>query len=355
MVMAELPNKPDTHVLQRGVYDKPGPKVERLTLAALNPWPEGAPRNRLGLARWLTSRNNPLTARVAVNRHWQMLFGTGLVKTAEDFGSQGEWPVHLELLDWLALEYQENGWNTKQLLKTIMMSETYQQSSRITPQLLEKDPENRLLARGARLRMPAEMLRDQALVASGLLKEQVGGPSVHPYQPAGLWSELGGKDYEADHGDGLYRRSIYTFWKRTAPPPFMVSFDSALRETCTVREGRTNTPLQALHLMNDVQFLEAARKLAERALQQGGASTRERLAYAFRLVVVRPPREKELSRLEQMLALAKDRFATEPRKAREFLAQGESPLNTQLDPVEHAAWMVAASAILNLDAAQTKE
>jgi hypothetical protein len=193
------------------------------------------------------------------------------------------------------------------------------------------------------------------LAASGLLKEQVGGPSVHPYQPAGLWSELGGKDYEADHGDGLYRRSIYTFWKRTAPPPFMVSFDSALRETCTVREGRTNTPLQALHLMNDVQFLEAARKLAERALQQGGASTQERLAYAFRLVVVRPPREKELSRLEQMLALAKDRFATEPRKAREFLAQGESPLNTQLDPVEHAAWMVAASAILNLDAAQTKE
>ena len=355
MVMAELPNPPDTHVLARGVYDQPGEKVERRTLATLNPWPDGAPGNRLGLAQWLTSKDNPLTARVAVNRYWQMLFGTGLVKTAEDFGSQGEWPIHLDLLDWLALEYQENGWNTKQLLKTIMLSETYQQSSRATPQMLEKDPEDRLLARGARLRLPAEMVRDQALAASGLLKEQVGGPSVRPYQPAGLWSELGGKDYEADHGDGLYRRSLYTFWKRTAPPPFMAVFDSALRETCTVREGRTNTPLQALHLMNDIQFLEAARKLAERALHEGGTTTLDRLTYAFRLVVVRPPRPKEIAQLEQMLADAKDRFATDPQKAREFLKQGESPLDTKLDPVEHAGWMVAASAILNLDAAQTKE
>jgi hypothetical protein len=355
MVMDEPAVRPDTHVLLRGVYDKPGEKVDRLSLAALNPWPEGAPHNRLGLARWLTSKQNPLTARVAVNRYWQMLFGVGLVKTAEDFGSQGEWPSHLELLDWLALEYQENGWNTKQLLKTIMLSGTYQQSSRATSQMLEKDPENRLLARGARLRLPAEMLRDQALAASGLLSEKVGGPSVHPYQPAGLWSELGGKDYEPDHGDKLYRRSLYTFWKRTAPPPFMVSFDSALRETCTVREGRTNTPLQALHLLNDVQFLEAARKLAERTLHDGGASTLDRLTYAFRLVAVRAPRPKEIAELQQMLAFAGDRFGTDPAVARQFLAQGESPLDPQLDPVEHAKWMMVASMILNLDAAQTKE
>jgi hypothetical protein len=263
--------------------------------------------------------------------------------------------MHLELLDWLALEYQENGWNTKQLLKTIMLSETYQQASRVTPELLQKDPDNRLLARGARLRLPAEMLRDQALAASGLLKEKVGGPSVRPYQPAGLWSELGGKDYEADHGENLYRRSLYTFWKRTAPPPFMVAFDSALRETCTVREGRTNTPLQALHLMNDVQFLEAARKLAERALLEGGASTVERLTYGFRLVAVRMPRPREIAELQRILAAAQDRFAGSPDAAREFLAQGESPSRAEISPTEHAAWMVAASAVLNLDAAQTKD
>jgi hypothetical protein len=203
--------------------------------------------------------------------------------------------------------------------------------------------------------MPAEMLRDQALAASGLLKERVGGPSVRPYQPPGLWSELGGKDYEPDHGENLYRRSLYTFWKRTAPPPFMVAFDSALRETCTVREGRTNTPLQALHLLNDVQFLEASRKLSQRAIREGGTSALDRLMYVFRLVAVRPPRPKEIAELQQMLAYAGDRFATNPSAARQFLAQGESAVDTELDPIEHAKWMLVASMILNLDAVQTKE
>ena len=216
-------------------------------------------KNRLGLAQWLVSESNPLTARVAVNRFWQMYFGTGIVKTVEDFGSQGEWPSHPELLDWLASEFVRSGWNVKQLQKTIVMSATYRQSSVVTPELASKDPENRLLSRAPRLRLPAEVVRDQALAASGLLVEKIGGPSVKPYQPAGLWSELGGADYERDHGANLYRRSLYTFWKRTAPPPFMANFDSAMRESCTVRESRTNTPLQALNVMNDVTFVEAAR------------------------------------------------------------------------------------------------
>jgi hypothetical protein len=284
-----------------------------------------------------------------------MAFGTGLVKTAEDFGSQGDWPSHPELLDWLAVDFMESGWNVKRLWKTILLSETYQQSSALTPALREKDPDNRLLARGPRFRLPGEMVRDQALRAAGLLVDKQGGPSVKPYQPAGLWSENGGADYKRDDGEGLYRRSLYTFWRRTSPPPFMATFDSALRESCTVREGRTNTPLQALHLMNDEQFLEAARVLAQRVLREAGPAPDARLARAFELVLARPPRPAEAAPLRNLLAYAQDRFRTKPADAAALLKQGESPRDASIDPVEHAAWTTVASMILNLDAAVTKE
>src|SRR5207253_1771585 len=227
--------------------------------ASLPRLPADVPNNRLGFARWLVDPSNPLTARVAVNRYWQMYFGTGLVKTIDDFGSQGEWPTHPELLDWLATEFVRTGWNVKAMQKLIVMSATYRQASKVTPLLLSRDPENRLLARGPRLRLSAEMIRDQALAISGLLVERLGGPSVKPYQPKGLWKELGDVDYTPDHGENLYRRSLYTFWKRTVAPPSMMTFDAAARETCSVRETRTNTPLQALTLMNEITYVEAGR------------------------------------------------------------------------------------------------
>ena len=272
MVMQDSPTPRETHVLLRGAYDRPGERVDPGVPSVLPPLPSGAPQNRLGLAKWLVDPSNPLTARVAVNRFWQNLFGVGLVKTVEDFGSQGEWPSHPELLDWLATEFVRTGWDMKAIQKTIVMSATYRQESKVTPELLQRDPENRLLARGPRVRLPAEMVRDQALAISGLLVDKIGGPSVKPYQPAGLWKELsGGDDYKPDTGEGLHRRSLYTYWKRTAPPPMMMNFDAAGRETCVVRELRTNTPLQALNLMNDVTYLEAARKMAERMMREGGA------------------------------------------------------------------------------------
>ena len=352
MVMEERAQRADSFLFLRGAYDKPGEKVQRLLPAALHPLPAGASADRLGLARWLVDRQNPLTARVAVNRLWQMAFGLGLVKTAEDFGSQGDWPSHPELLDWLAVDFMDNGWDLKRLWKTILMSQTYRQSSNVSS---DADPENRLLARGPRFRLPAEMVRDQALRVSGLLVEKQGGASVKPYQPAGLWSENGGGDYKQDKGESLYRRGIYTFWRRTSPPPFMATFDSALRESCTVREGRTNTPLQALHLMNDVQFLEAARALAQRAIREAGPDTDRRLERAFQLVLGRSPRAREVSPLRSMLAYAKDRYRSQPTDAAALLAQGDSPRDSSIDPVEHAAWTTVASMILNLDAAVTKE
>ena len=271
MVMQERETRRETHVLKRGAYDAPQEKVEPGVPAVLPALPDGAPNNRLGFARWLVDPANPLTARVTVNRFWQMFFGMGLVKTVEDFGSQGEWPTHPELLDWLATEFVQSGWDVKGIVKTIVMSATYRQSSKADAGQLERDPENRLLARGPRFRLPAEMLRDQALAVSGLLVEELGGPSVKPYQPAGLWSEMAGSsDYPQDHGDKLYRRSLYTFWRRTIPPPSMMNFDAAGREACTVRATRTNTPLQALNLMNDVTFVEASRVLAERMMKEGG-------------------------------------------------------------------------------------
>ena len=356
MVMQERPTPTPTFVLNRGQYDRPGDRVERGTPKSLPPMPDGFPKNRLGLARWIVSPENPLTARVIVNRYWQMLFGTGLVKTVEDFGSQGEWPSHPELLDWLAIEFRESGWDLKHLLKLIVMSETYQQESRVTPELWQRDPENRLLARGPRYRWPAEMIRDQALLAAGLLVEKEGGPSVKPYQPAGLWKELsGGSDYQRDHGENLYRRSMYTFWKRASPPPGLMTFDSAGREACTVRESRTNTPLQALTLMNDETYLEAARKIAERMIREGGANDADRLRYGFRLLASRLPRDRESSVLSDSLRHHRDRYRTHPDQGRDLLKQGESAADPAIDPRELAAWTTVASMLLSLDEVITKQ
>jgi hypothetical protein len=356
MIMQDSATPRETHVLMRGAYDQSGEKVEPGVPAVLPAVQEGLPRNRLGLARWLVDPANPLTARVAVNRLWQMDFGVGLVKTVEDFGSQGEWPSNPELLDWLATEFAGNGWNIKALQKTIVMSATYRQSSKVTPELMQKDPENRLLARGPRVRLAAEMVRDNALSVSGLLVDKIGGPSVKPYQPAGLWKELsGGDDYKQDHGDALYRRSLYTFWKRTAPPPMMMSFDAAGREACVVRELRTNTPMQSLNLMNDVTFLEAARKMAERMMRDGGSTAAERIGYGFELATAHKPGERELEILLEGFAYYRDGFQSDGASAARYLAQGEAARDPRLDARELAAYTAVASTILNLDATLTKD
>ena len=355
MVMQERPNPRDTFVLLRGAYDRPGEKVKPGLPAVLPPLPAGYPNNRLGFARWLVDPSNPLTARVMVNRFWQMYFGVGLVKTVEDFGSQGEWPPNLELLDWLATEFIRTGWDVKAMQKMIVTSATYRQSSKVTPELLQRDPENRLLARGPRVRLSAEMIRDQALAVSGLLVEKIGGPSVKPYQPAGLWKELGGEDYKQDSGEGLYRRSLYTFWKRAVPPPSMMNFDAAGREACTVRENRTNTPLQALDLMNDPAYVEASRVLAERMMREGGATAESRISFAFRLATSRRPRVPELAILVDSFHRSLDRFRTDPPAAAKFVSDGDHHRDETLDVSNLAAYTNVASLILNLDETVTKE
>ena len=354
MVMRErrIPRK--TYRLDRGAYDAPAEEVSPGVPAVLA---GQSPRNRLEFARWVVSRSNPLTARVTVNRFWQMLFGTGIVKTVEDFGAQGEWPTHPRLLDWLAVEFMESGWDVKHILKTIVSSAVYRQSSRAAPALLERDPENRLLARGPRFRLPAETVRDQALAVSGLLVEKTGGPSVKPYQPPGLWSDLAGtKDYPIDRGDNLYRRGLYTFWKRAAPPPSMMNFDSAGREACTVRAVRTNTPLQALNLMNDFAFVEAARALAARAMREAAEGSAEaRLSYAFRLAAARRPNPRELAVLLAGFRRQLSRFTDDRAAAEALLSQGSRPVEAPFPPDEWAAYTTMASLILNLDETITKE
>ncbi len=354
MVMEEMAQPRDSFILKRGEYDKPGDRVTTGVPASLPPWPAGEARNRLGFARWLVSPDHPLTARVAVNQQWQMLFGVGLVKTTEDFGSQGELPSHPELLDWLATEFLSTNWDVKRSLKTMVMSATYRQSSRVSPALLARDPENRLLARGPRVRMEAGMIRDQALAVSGLLVGEIGGPSVKPYQPPGLWKELSGTDYEPDQGDKLWRRSLYTFWKRTSPPPTMMTFDAAGREACSVRPVRTSTPLQALALLNDVTFVEAARVLAQRVMREGGPSPEARLRLAFRLVLARAPSDAELKVLRRNLDSQLAHFQAEPSAAQELVRAGEAPRDAGLAVGELAAYSTVAGLILNLDEAITK-
>ena len=350
MVMQDMNPPRETYILKRGAYDAHGDKVEPGIPSVFPPVSREWPNNRLGLARWLVDRGNPLTARVTVNRFWQMYFGTGIVKTVQDFGSQGDPPINQELLDWLAVEFMDSGWNVKTLQKTIVMSASYRQSSKTTPDLQQRDPENRLLARGPRLRLGPDMIRDQALYLAGLLVEKIGGPSVKPYQPPGLWQELaGGSGYVPDKGDGLYRRTLYTYWKRTVAPPFMINFDSPNREVCTVSQVRTNTPLQALNLMNDVAFLEASRKLGERMMQHGGVD------YAWNLALGRDPTPAEKAVMQQTLDRFTRRYQADPKAAEEILANGDSPRDKALDTTQLAAYTVAASLILNLDEVITNE
>ena len=356
MVMEDSAMPRESFLLERGAYDKHGERVTPGVPASLPQPPANWPANRLSLARWIVDRSNPLTARVAVNRYWQSYFGFGIVKTVDDFGSQGEWPVHPELLDWLAVEFMDSGWNVKAMQRTIVTSATYRQSSKITPELLQKDPDNRLLARGPRIRLGPEVIRDSALEAAGLLVEKVGGPSVKPYQPPGLWQELAGGDgYVQDKGPGLYRRSLYTYWKRTVTPPFMANFDSPNREVCTVYENRTNTPLQALDLMNDVTFLEASRKLAERMMEEGGSSPVNRIDYGFELLLARAPRTAERQVLLDTFNNFDAKYRTDPKAAESYLSYGEAEHNKRLNTADLAAYSTVASLIFNLDEAVTKE
>jgi len=366
MVMQDVAEPRPAHVLIRGAYDRPGESVPPGVPKALPTSIAAHDRaTRLDLARWLLASDHPLTARVIVNRFWQQLFGNGIVKTVDDFGSQGDWPSHPELLDWLAVEFQgvadgrhpfSSRWDIKRLVRSVVTSATYRQSSQASADLLARDPDNRLLARGPRSRLSAEMVRDQALAASGLLVEQLGGPSIKPYQPEGLWDDLQSTEkYVQDHGPALYRRGMYVFWKRTIAPPMMVTFDAAGRETCIVRETRTNTPLQALTLLNEVSFVEAARKLAERTLSSGSADVDRRLRSAFRSVLTREPNDREVAVLQRGVERHLAHYRAHPAEAAEVLRTGESPVDATLDPVEVAAWTAVSGLILNLDEAVTKE
>ena len=318
----------------------------------LPPLPPGAPRNRLGLAQWLTAPEHPLTARVAVNRWWEGLFGTGLVETVEDFGAQGALPSHPELLDWLATELQRTGWDVKGMFRLIVTSATYRQSAAASLELVQRDPAGRLLARSPRFRLAAEMIRDQALAVAGLLGAQLGGPSVKPYQPPGLWEDVSVErkySYVPDTGDGLYRRSLYTFWKRTCPPPGMTTLDAPDRETCVMRRARTSTPLQALLLLNDPTYVEAARKLAERVLRDGGGDDASRTRWAYQLVLARTPQAREVAVVAEVRREALERFRREPEAAKKLLGVGKSPRGVGMDEVELAAWTAVVSLLLNLD------
>ena len=359
MVMQETPQPRDCFVLVRGQYDKAGEKVTAALPAAFPPLPDGAPNNRLGVARWLVDPSHPLTSRVQVNRYWELFFGVGIVKSSENFGMQSQFPSHPELLDWLATEYIRLGWDTKAILKTILMSATYRQSSIITPELMARDPENRLLARGPRFRLQAELVRDNALAISGLLVEKVGGPPVRPYQPEGIWDEINVygnlRNYKHDVDTGLYRRSMYTIWKRTSAPPNMLIFDMPGREMCVVRRSRTNTPLQALSLLNEVTYVEASRGLAERMFLEGGSSSTERIRFAFQLATSRTPSEHELKTLHAGLEQRLVRFRADPESAKKLLSVGEKKPANGIDPSELAAYTITASVILNLDETVTKE
>ncbi|MFO0953335.1 MAG: PSD1 and planctomycete cytochrome C domain-containing protein [Isosphaeraceae bacterium] len=354
MVLSERAKPRETHVLIRGNWDRPGEKVGPDTPAAVAPWPEGEARTRLGLARWLVSGKNPLTARVEVNRLWQSLFGAGLVRTPEDFGRQGEPPTHPEVLDWLAVELVESGWDLRHLLRTIVTSATYRQSSAVSDALRARDPDNRLIARGARFRLPSWMIRDAALRASGLLNPELGGPPVRPYQPPGVWEEMfmGRFKYEPSDGPDQYRRTLYAFWRRSAAPTFL--FDSAQRRVCEVRAPRTNTPLQALTLLNDQTILESARALAVRALGEK-ANEAERINVLTQSILSRPASPAEQAVLSRELRRALDYYRGHPAETARWLSHGQSRVGPKLDPAEVAAYAVAADLVFNLDEAITHE
>ncbi|MEM7369649.1 MAG: PSD1 and planctomycete cytochrome C domain-containing protein [Bacteroidota bacterium] len=353
MVMDNIEEERPSFILTKGSYNQPETQVHRNVPEVLPPLPEGIDNNRLALAMWLVDREHPLTARVTVNRFWQSIFGTGLVKTSDDFGIQGQKPSHPQLLDWLAVEFMENGWDVKALHKQIVMSATYRQSSILRPGLREKDPDNRLLARAPRHRLPSWMIRDQALAISGLLVDSIGGPSVKPYQPPGIWEEatFGFKTYEQDHGSNLYRKTLYTFWRRIVGPTML--FDNAARQTCSVTPSRTNTPLHALTTLNDITYVEAARVLAER-IMKAKVEDPERLSLAFHLATSRFPKTEEMNIMTQ--SLEKLRLAYQQTSAaEELLAVGEMPRDMNLNAGEHAAFTGVCSMILNLDETITKQ
>ena len=352
MVMGDLDTLRPTFVLDRGQYDAPSERVSAGTPKAVLAFNEQYSGNRLGLSEWLFDRQNPLTARVAVNRYWQMIFGQGIVATPGDFGSQGALPSHPALLDWLAVDFRESGWDIKKLLKRMVLSATYRQSVVSNAKLERLDPENRLLGRGPQVRLPAEMVRDHALAISGLLSKEVGGPSVKPYQPHGLWLEVASgnqslRKYIQDY-DQLYRRSLYTFWKRTIPPPSMIVFDAPSREQCNLKRRATSTPMQALVLLNDPQFIESSRLIATRMLKQGGNSAEKRIEFAFRLATSRSPKGSELRLLNDLLQAEQTGFKADPEAAAKLTAVGEYPLAKDVDISELAAYTVVANAILNL-------
>ncbi|MEY3529948.1 MAG: hypothetical protein RLZ70_1016 [Verrucomicrobiota bacterium] len=361
MIMAIAAKPRETFILTRGDYSQPGEKVSAGTPAKLPALPAGAPANRLGLAQWMVMPENPLTARVAVNRFWKQLFGEGLVTTAADFGFQGAYPSHPELLDNLTIEFRRSGWDVKKLLTLIVTSEAYKRSSAPTAKQQEADPSNTWLARGPRFRLPAEIIRDAALKSSGLLVPQVGGPSVNPYSPFDLWREVShygstpatAQIFVQDHGEKLYRRSLYTYWKRTAPPANMVAFDAPNREVCTVTRGNTSTPLQALVTLNDTQFVEASRALGERLAKRGGNDA-AKLRWAFLEVVSREPTAQELTVVTKTLARERARYAGDAASAVNVLSVGESPRDAQIPAGEHAAWMQVATLLLNLSEAVTR-
>jgi Protein of unknown function (DUF1553)/Protein of unknown function (DUF1549)/Planctomycete cytochrome C len=370
MVMKEMPQPREAFVLIRGQYDKKGDKVTAGLPVSLPAMPKGEPMNRLGLARWLVHESNPLTARVWVNRAWERFFGTGLSKTTENLGSQAEFPSHPELLDWLAAEFMKptslppvagepaHAWDMKAIHKLMVMSATYRQSAHTTKELTERDPENRLLARGPRFRLPAEVLRDQALFVSGLLAEKIGGPSVRPYMPEGVWDETSRygdlRGYKPDSGEGLHRRTMYTIWKRTAAPPSMLIFDAPSREYCAVKRSRTNTPLQALSLLNEITYVEAARKLGERMIKEGGKTPAERLLFGFRLLTARAPSEKEIKVLLEGLHADLEKYKRHPEAAKQLLGFGDAKADGGLDPAALAAYALTANVLLNLDEVITR-
>jgi len=353
-VMQERGEMAGAFVLFRGDYDKRRDAVGAATPAALPPMPADLPRNRLGLAKWLLRPDHPLTARVTVNRFWQELFGTGLVRTSGDFGVSGELPSHPELLDWLAVDFRESGWDVKRFFKLLVTSAAYRQSAAVTPEKLEKDPSNRLVSRGPRFRMDAEMVRDYALAAGGLMVKKVGGPSVKPYQPEGVWEAVAmigsnTRDYKRDTGDGLYRRSVYTFWKRAAPPASMEIFNAPSRDVCTVRRERTNTPLQALVTLNDPQFIESARHLAELTLKEGGSTADGRVEHLAKRLLARPLRAEEGKVVAASLADLSAYYQAHPAEAKAVVSVGESKPDPALDAPTLAAWTMLCNEVLNLD------
>src|SRR5262249_10021429 len=352
-VMVELPadKRRETKIMIKGNFLNVGNKVEPLVPAAFHPLAKEAPANRLGIAKWLVDPENPLTARVAVNRFWAQLFGAGLVETEEDFGTQGELPSHSELLDWLAVRYRDSGWDTKALLRLIVTSATYRQSSKVRPELLERDPRNRLLGRAPRVRLQAEMVPDQALALSGRLSRKLGGPSVSPPQPEGLWQAAfnGQRSWSTSPGDDRYRRGLYVFWRRTVPYPSMAAFDAPSREICSIKRVRTNTPLQSFVTMNDPVYVEAAQALARRIVREGGSDVGCRVRYAPTLGQCGPPGPERVGPLVALYSAELDRYREDRTAAAALATEPIGPLPPGADAAELAAWTAVANVLLNLD------